>query len=492
MNLRQDIYRLLEEIGPGRMMTTAYDTAWVARLSELGESMGEDALEWLREHQLADGSWGAIEPRYHHDRVICTLAAMSALARSGRSDDRIRCQQAQTVLEIELKGLRADPAGETIGFEMIAPILLDEIEAMGLTRHQNDGNGATVSRLAQGRAAKLAALPEGMINRFVTVAFSAEMAGPDGLHLLDVDNLQEANGSVGHSPSATAYFALHARRQDPAALAYLRQVASNGHAPNVAPFDVFEQAWTLWNLSLAGPLDDDALTLAQPYLDSLQAAWKPGQGAGFSVDYTPKDSDDTSLVYEVLSRCGRPTSLDEVLHFEDEAYFRCFALEATPSVSANIHVLGALRQAGLEPDHPAVLKVIRFLFDAQVSQLYWHDKWHVSPYYSTSHTIIASADYADWLVSDAVYWMLMTQNPNGSWGYYSPTAEETAYCLQALAIWKRTGHPVPDAALKRGAAWLTEHADPPYPPLWIGKCLYCPELVIRSAVLSALMLVSQV
>jgi halimadienyl-diphosphate synthase len=492
MNLRQDVHRLLEEIGPGQMMTTAYDTAWVARLNELGEPVGEEALEWLREHQLADGSWGAIEPRYHHDRVICTLAAMSALARSRRSDDRIRCQRAQAALKVELKGLRADPAGETVGFEMIAPSLLDEIGALGLTRYRNNGNSAMVSCLAQRRAAKLAALPEGTINRFVTMAFSAEMAGPDGLHLLDVDNLQEANGSVGHSPSATAYFALHARRQDPAALAYLRQVAANGHAPNVAPFDVFEQGWTLWNLSLAGPLDDGALALAQPHLDFLQAAWKPGQGAGFAADYTPKDSDDTGLVYKVLKHFGRPVDLDSMLHYEMDSHFRCYALEFNPSVSANIHVLGALREAGLEPDHPAVLKVIRFLFDAQISQLYWHDKWHASPYYSTSHTIIAGADYADWLVSDAVYWILMTQNPNGSWGYYGSTAEETAYCLQALAVWKQSGHPVPDAALKRGAAWLAERADPPYPPLWIGKCLYCPELVIRSAVLSALMLVSQV
>jgi hypothetical protein len=33
--------------------------------------------------------------------------------------------------------------------------------------------------------------------------------------------------------------------------------------------------------------------------------------------------------------------------------------------------------------------------------------------------------------------------------------------------------------------------DLPYPPLWIGKCLYNPSLVIRSAVISALALVEQ-
>jgi hypothetical protein len=31
--------------------------------------------------------------------------------------------------------------------------------------------------------------------------------------------------------------------------------------------------------------------------------------------------------------------------------------------------------------------------------------------------------------------------------------------------------------------------DKPYPPLWIGKCLYSPQLVVRSAAISALALV---
>jgi len=57
--------------------------------------------------------------------------------------------------------------------------------------------------------------------------------------------------------------------------------------------------------------------------------------------------------------------------------------------------------------------------------------------------VIAAAGYADALVDNAAYWIIETQNEDGSWGYYISTAEETAYCLQALVIWKRSGHPVP-------------------------------------------------
>ena len=489
MDLHRDIHRVLREIGPGRslMSNTAYDTAWLARLAEVGEPLGYEAIDWLRANQLPDGSWGASEFRYYHDRLICTLAAMTVLIRHGRAQDRLRWQRAQLALETFTKGLGAD-AAETIGFEMIVPAMLAEGKALGIFSNHTDSN---LERLVPYRAAKLAALPKGVINRYVTVAFSAEMVGPDGLDLLDVENLQEANGSVGHSPSATAHFARYVRCQDSVALRYLRKISSDGGVPTVAPSDVFEMAWVLWNLALAGSLDDETQGLCQPHLDFLQSIWEPGQGIPQASGYTPKDGDDTGLVFDMLARFGRSVDLEAVLRWEEADYFRCFALEANPSISANIHILGALRQAGLGADDPSVRKVLRFLQRTQTIQTFWFDKWHASPYYPTAHAIIASAGCDDEMIDDAIYWMLATQNKDGAWGYYIPTAEETAYCLQALVTWKQQGHPVPAEQLQRGAAWLAEHAEPPYPPLWIGKCLYCPEMVVRSVVCSALLMVQR-
>ena len=488
MNIQQSIHHLLkEEIGPSLITRSAYDTAWVARLGELDEPIGEEALEWLRAHQLADGSWGASEPRYYHDRLICTLAAMTALARRKEAQDRARLQRAQSAIETIIKGLRTAPAGETVGFEMIVPTLLAEAETLGVIQPSSDG---ILDRLVRQRAAKLAALPGGKINRFVTVAFSAEMVGPDGLHLLDVENLQEANGSVSYSPAATAFLALHVR-QDPTALGYLKQTAINGAVPYVAPIEIFERSWPLWNLALIDPPDNETLALCQPHLDFLEAEWKPRNGIAACAGLTLLDGDDTSLTYEVLARFGRPVDLEGVLYYEEDDHFRCYALETDPSISTNIHALGALRQAGLEVRHPSVQKVLRFLQRTQTPGQFWFGKWHASPYYPTCHAVIVCAGYDDDLVDGAIHWILETQNTNGSWGYYMPTAEETAYCLQALAIWRRHGGQVPSDVMKRGAVWLADHVEPPYPPLWIGKCLYCPVLVVRSAILSALTLVAQ-
>src|SRR5512133_442423 len=247
------IAKLIDEIGPGHMGTTAYDTAWAARLGEIDWELSSRALAWLAEHQLPNGSWGASAPMYYHDRVLCTLAAMIALTYRGRrGQDKVQIENGKLALERMVKGategLMADPNGATVGFEMIAPTLVAEAEKLGIIKRQGD---RILGRLSRQRAKKLSFLKNNMISRHVTIAFSAEMAGTDGKHMLDIENLLEDNGSVGLSPSATAYFATYIKRGDAASLKYLRNVVTtDGGMPNVAPFDIFEIAWSLWNLSL--------------------------------------------------------------------------------------------------------------------------------------------------------------------------------------------------------------------------------------------------
>lgn len=485
------ITKLIDEIGPGHMPSTAYDTAWAARLGDVDPTITHHALAWLAKNQLPDGSWGARAPMYYHDRVVCTLAAMIALAYSGhREQDKEKINNGRLALERIVSGatggLQADPNGATVGFEMIVPTLAAEAERLGLIKHQ--GN-RILGRLSRLRTKKLQYLQSNAISRYVTMAFSAEMAGTDGRHMLDVENLQESNGSVGVSPSATAYFATYIKKGDEASLNYLRSITKpDGGFPNVAPFDVFEIAWALWNLSFIPDLKKNGKL--KPHLDFLSNAWQAKRGVGFAAGYSVKDSDDTGLVYDTLLRFGIEKDMASVLLYEEKDHFRCFDLEANPSISANIHVLGALGQAGLDAKNSSVRKIIRFLDKAKGLNPFWVDKWHSSPYYSTAHAIIASVGLANELVAESVDWVINSQNADGSWGTYLSTAEETAYALQALWVWDETVAKVPKATLRRGARWLHENMNKPYPPLWIGKCLYSPHLVIRSAVISALALAS--
>src|SRR3990172_336962 len=226
MNIKIDIQNLLEEIGSGNMSSTAYDTAWVARLGEIDWDLSSNALNWLCEHQLPDGSWGAEKPFYYHDRVISTLSAMIALTYRGRrARDRAQIENGLLALDRitsgATQGLQADPNGATIGFEMITPSLVEEAEKLGIIKKQGE---RILGRLSELRKLKLQKMMGHKINRHVTMAFSAEMAGLDSQDMLDVNNLQEENGTVGHSPSATAYFVRDVCPGDIRGLEYLHKV----------------------------------------------------------------------------------------------------------------------------------------------------------------------------------------------------------------------------------------------------------------------------
>ncbi len=485
------IHQTINEIGPGKMSDVAYDTAWIARLGEIDWDLSSHALAWLTEHQLSDGSWGAEKPFYYHDRIISTLAAMIALTYRGRrqSDKRLIEKGLEALGRITsgaTNGLSSAFKGPTVGFEMIVPTLVAEAESLGIIKQQKD---RILGRIAHQRAQKLSHIKGKMIDRHLTVAFSAEMAGMDGQQVLDIKNLQEKNGSVGCSPSATAYFVLQVQREEKRGLEYLRKIrGESGGAPNVAPFDTFEIAWTLWNLSLIPGYTVSLKDKVQRHVDFLAQTWDTGCGAGFSSEYSVNDSDGTSVVFDTLLRYGITRKADNILGYEEEDYFRCFALESDPSISSNIHVLGALRQAGYEKDNPSIQKIIRFLQKRKINESYWDDKWHLSPYYATSHAIIACTGYEDTLVSSGVQWLIQTQKPDGSWGVYDSTAEETAYALQALWLWEQNSGHVPRECLQNGKRWLEDN-EPKHEPLWIGKCLYSPRLVIDSAILSALTMV---
>lgn len=460
----------------------AYDTAWLARLGTVDPVLSSGALAWLRAHQLSDGSWGAETPLYHHDRVICTLAALIALRRNNAPDDQARIQRALPALHRSLASLHEDLAGKTVAFEMLLPSLVGEARALGLAVEDPDGILEEMSRL---RDLKLAHAPRGLIDRHTTLGFSAEMVGAEGLHLLDTDNLQQDDGSVSGSPAATAFFAAQVR-PDPKALRCLRSVVKNGGAPHVTSSDIFEPAWALWNLTRGRQMDAEVAEIGNALLDMLMKWWHPQKGIAHNTTFPVPDGDDTSIVYELLAHFNRAPDPAALWYYEDETHFRSFDLESHASVSTNIHMLGALRRAGFHAEHRAVQKIGAYLCRERIDQRFWADKWHTSPYYPTCHAVMAGVGYLDDIVEDSVQWILSTQKEDGSWGFFLPTAEETAYCVQALMAWHAQGRAVPLDALARGVEWLAQHSAPPYPHLWIDKTLYCPTLVVRSAIVGAL------
>lgn len=66
----------------GEISISAYDTAWVALVEDVGGSgkpQFPEALQWIADNQLPDGSWGDDLIFSPHDRIINTLACVVAL-----------------------------------------------------------------------------------------------------------------------------------------------------------------------------------------------------------------------------------------------------------------------------------------------------------------------------------------------------------------------------------------------------------------------------
>lgn len=480
--IRQFKCSIVEEIGIGRdgwIKPTVYDTAWLARVPSEHDGSAPafpTALDWLRQSQHPDGSWGA-EIEYVHDRVISTLAALLTLA---------AWNQVSAADEAVKRGLdyigrnvdRLENEYETIGFEVIVPTFLRECKKRGF-----ELDGSAFERYENMQEAKLAKIPSHIMHsRQNPLAFSMEFMGDD-LDAGMCHHLQEDNGSVGMSPSATAYLLTRWPDNVPARR-YVNRVAEaySDKLPQVFPFDAFETAWCLWNLFLGSSGSDGCDQQMSRHASELGMAWNEKQGIGFASRYSVIDADGTAVAFSVLKQAGLDPDINYLRQFEQGECFACYLLERNPSISANIHVLGAIRDVY----EAGVAKIVRWLRRRRQDGGYWIDKWHVSPYYPTGHAVIALVGADDELARDAMRWIVDTQRPDGGWGYYDrSTAEETAYCLQALSVYAQCVEPVDRAVLLRGRDSLLGNMDD-LPELWIGKCLYAPIKVVQSAICSAL------
>lgn len=482
----REMRKLIADLGSGRVDGVAYDTAWTARLVTRYPNEGFDsALEWLRQNQYEDGSWGAPRVQYH-DRFISTLAAILALREVGRHPrDERRVQRGENALWKIVGRLGRDDS-DTVGFPVLAAALADEAKAMGLEVPM------APIRFAGAYRKKVNALLMQPVNnwRKSTLIFSVEALRSA---IQDADDLLEANRSVGVSPSATAGYLLV--QHNPLALAYLRETIAqdgSGATPALNPIDLFDIAWSLIHLRTAGAITPDDPEIA-PALEFMWEVWcreeSQTMGVSYSSYFGVPDVDVTAACFNVLKWAGYPVSADVFSFYEEDDHFACYPGETNPALSAHVRLLAAIR---LCEDHPRysiwVEKILGALRIYDENGSFWWDKWHASPYYVNSTALSALYGLNDELAHSRLRWILRTQNDDGGWGYLDQsTPEETAYCLSALLQWHRNVEPLDQTRLNAAAKYLFRHAhDERYTPLWIGKSLYTPRNPVKSAVLGAL------
>ncbi|MGS2619174.1 prenyltransferase [Micromonospora sp. LZ34] len=483
----------------GRVTASVYETGRLVTHAPWLTGHGR-RLTYLLGSQRRDGGWGA-PGGYALVPTASAVEALLATLRAGGGDGQPAADLAAAAgrgLEA-LDGWLAEclPLPDTPAADLIVPALVERIDAHlewfddrpgtgpdgwagrrlpRVDRRRLDGLGAL---LAGGRP-----VPQKLLHAF-------EVLGPAARGRPDVAPVA---GAVGASPAATAAWVGDAPDAvQPAVTAYLAEAVRQhgGPVPCCTPITVFERAWTLSSLARAGVPVRPAPKLVADLAGALGPQGTP-TGPGL-----PADADTTSAALYALARLGHPVDPASLLHYDVGSHFCTWRGEDGRSITTNAHVLEAL---GWHARHSAsgaarygdrVAALAGWLREQQQSDGRWSDRWHASPYYATSCAVLALAGYAPAEVAGAavdraVDWVVASQRPDGSWGRWSGTVEETAYALQVLLGVDRPVRPgVPEAA-RRGLHHLVTVDGPRSdPPLWHDKDLYAPVLIVRAAVLAA-------
>ena len=475
--------RLFSKIqsSPNHISPSVYDTAWLAWLYP-------EALDWLLEAQHPDGSWGA-ELEYYHDRVIATLSALNAIAATSTNGYALnKIERGVRYLEKAIPLLSED-VFETISFELLLPSMVEIGQGLGLDYDR-------VAQLIEPQKPlyyqKLALIPKDLIYcPHIMLPHSIEFMGFERLDHQAATQVRSKNGGIHHSPAATAFVEV-ATGGSPAGQNYLRHLLKeyNGAAPSMYPFETFEIVWSLYPLYLYQELTGYGPDIL-PLVKTLKTAWTE-KGVGLSRNFIV-DPDDTAIGFLILNQFGLNPDPGVFEHFEEKDHFRCYAFERNISLDIHIHIIEALKTMpdGYWRKQELLSKALQVL-KHYLSHEYLVDKWHVSPYYTTAHTIISLTGLADKMLDKQINWLLKTQRPNGRWTYYPnyPLAaiEETAHALLALmTVYEKRGD-ISFKVIERGYHFLQTHyrTVEELPALWINKNLYNPYYIVEATILAAL------
>ncbi|MGD2248623.1 MAG: hypothetical protein PVF58_09470 [Candidatus Methanofastidiosia archaeon] len=462
----------------GKISSSAYDTAWVARVTnDDGTPVFPECIKWIINNQHPDGSWGS-EILNYHDRIISTLSAIMALKEIGKTRYTLRIQKGESYIWENIHKVDQDTC-KLVGSELLLPSLMEQAESLNL----HVPSHVTIYKTEY--LSKLKKIDESLwYSPLTTLTHNLEFLGDS----VCVDRLSDTlllNGCVGNSPAATAFYLKH--KKDVHAFMFLKEIlqSTEGSVMTVYPIEIFEYGWTLYNMMLAGMYFEqytEICNILQNHFTHL--------GVGMSAGYPVPDFDDTVIWCKILYEMGYPVDFDILDAYDAGDYYVTYASELDPSVGTNIHVLDFVRSCPDFPNRDEVIeKLLQYIKKEMYAPGYWVDKWHVSPYYATSHAVVSLCDTDPSLAERAVSWIFNTQHENGLWGEGNGTLEETACAVQALMYYHQHVdridiEKVSDAvcALNSASSSLVSTA---LPDLWIGKVLYTPVRIAVSSIASA-------
>jgi hypothetical protein len=479
---------ILDQIGTGHISPSAYDTGFVARISDdEGSPEFPQTLDWLVATQRDDGSWGS-DIHHEYDRFINTLSASVALKERDRSPGALAMAEAYLTEAIH----RLEGAQEAVTSDYLVAMLMEEARRVGLSIPFEHSPHKPLGSFKKLILSMRYLDPEHPVGHF------AELLGRLPSQKRVTQNLQMPDGSIMNSTSSTAASIVFDTKveRDRAyyqKLLYLRDsIIEGGGVRHFWDLDVMETAYGLYNMMRAGHPQH----IISKRASLLEDSWSVN-GLSFSKHFRVTDLDDTALGHIVLNYAGREPDPRVFDAYWKRDHFVTYTVESRGRVGPNLHALEAIAQSSHPDKDDLIDATARWLRGEMVDGTHFVDDWHLSPAYATSHAIYAFHLTEEALMERCVSFFLDTQSDDGSWGFISNgnglgTLEETAFALQGLLYYDRNVQRVDPDVIHRGIDYvLDNYPTAKYPEMWVAKVLYAPGNIIESLVQGVLMMFRQ-
>ncbi|KAH9310979.1 hypothetical protein KI387_026014 [Taxus chinensis] len=330
------VRRLFSEIESRQTSVSAYDTAWVAMVPSMEDSQSPQfpqCLSWIMDNQLWDGSWGLSDLPYIKDRLFHTLACIIALRTWNVGNKNV--ETGLRFIRENIGKIGSEDKHNPAGFEIIFSAMLE------------DARGLCLELPYESSPLKLMLAKRKEILKSIEIDHMTEYGASliyivEGIErIVDWNKVlrhQNKDGSLFHSPSATACALKHTKKST--CLKYLNSMLQNleNEVPSVYPITVFTSLSMVDRLERLGIARHFKCEIKQA-LDDVYGSWKKNEIVeGIS---SASDIVNSSVCFRILRWNGYDVSPDVFLSYLKDGDFLPSVEKSDQAVSAMLNLYKA-------------------------------------------------------------------------------------------------------------------------------------------------------
>ncbi|GLJ24452.1 hypothetical protein SUGI_0466900 [Cryptomeria japonica] len=330
------VRRLFSDIKRRHTSVSAYDTAWVAMVPSVANSklpQFPQCLSWIIENQLWDGSWGLLDLPYIKDRLSHTLACLIALRTWNLGAENV--EMGLRFIKENIGKIASEDRYNPPGFDLIFTAMLEDARDLCL---ELPYDSPPIKMMFTKREEILESIEINHMNEYdKSLIFIVE-----GIRrIVDWDKVlrhQNKNGSLFHSPSATACALMHTRNFS--CLKYLNSILENleNKVPSAYPLNL------VTGLSMVNSLE--SLGIARHFkseikqaLDDVYRRWTENEMIeGIS---SASDIINMSISFRILRWNGYDVSPDVFLSYMKNSDFLLSLENSSQAVTALLNLYKA-------------------------------------------------------------------------------------------------------------------------------------------------------